>query len=65
MKKRIITGSIIFLVTALAIISKLLPYSIGTYVFDIFAVGISIVAGLEITDIYAVVDADDLVILKN
>lgn len=51
MKKRAITSLFIFLTTFLAIISKLLPHNIGTYIFDIFILFVIIVAGYEMTKI--------------
>lgn len=48
MKQRFITSIFIVLVTVFAIISKLLPYSIGDYIFDIFILIVTIVAGFEI-----------------
>jgi len=51
MKQRLITGTFIVLATVLAIISKFLPYTIGDYVFDIFALIIAIVAGFEMSNI--------------
>ena len=51
MKKRLITSLFIVLATVLAIFSKLLPYDIGTYIFDIFILFIVIVAGFEMAKI--------------
>ncbi len=51
MKQRLITGIFIVLATALAIVAKLLPYSIGDYIFDIFALIIAIIAGFEMCNI--------------
>lgn len=51
MKKRVLTGLIIFIVTVLAILSKLLPYTIGDYIFDIFILTIVIVAGFEMSNL--------------
>ncbi len=48
MKQRFITSIFIVLVTVFAVISKLLPYSIGDYIFDIFIILVTIVAGFEI-----------------
>ena len=48
MKQRVITSIYIVLASVLAILSKLLPNGIGNYIFDIFIVGISVVAGFEI-----------------
>ncbi|MFQ6751966.1 MAG: phosphatidate cytidylyltransferase [Clostridia bacterium] len=56
MKQRVITGLYIFFATALAILSKLLPYSIGDYIFDIFIVSVAIVAGFEISNILEKMD---------
>ena len=51
MKQRAITSIYIVLVSVLAILSKLLPHSIGDYIFDIFILGVTIVAGFEICNI--------------
>ncbi|MBE7076781.1 MAG: hypothetical protein E7374_02685 [Clostridiales bacterium] len=51
MKKRIITGTFIFLVTALCVLAKLLPHDIGAYIFDVFALAVVIVAGFEMSEI--------------
>ncbi len=51
MKKRFITGAIIFLITVAMVLSKLLPYTIGDYIFDIFVLCIGIVAGMEMCNI--------------
>ena len=51
MKQRFITSIFIVLATVLAIVSKLLPYTIGDYIFDIFVLAIIIVAGFEICTI--------------
>ena len=51
MKQRLITGTFIVLATVLAIVAKFLPYTIGDYVFDIFALTISIVSGFEMANI--------------
>ncbi len=48
MKQRAITSIYIVLASVLAILSKLLPHSIGDYIFDIFIVCVTIVAGFEI-----------------
>jgi len=48
MKKRFITSIFIVLVTALAVLSKLLPHNIGDYIFDIFIICLTIVASFEI-----------------
>ena len=47
MKKRAITSVFIVLITALAVLSKLLPYDIGDYVFDTFVLFMAMVAGFE------------------
>ena len=36
MKQRLITGIFIVAATVLAIVAKLLPHTIGDYIFDIF-----------------------------
>lgn len=51
MKQRFITSIFIVLVTVVAILSKLLPYTMGDYVFDIFVLGIAFVASMEVCDI--------------
>ena len=51
MKQRIKTGFFIFLATALAILSKLLPLNVGDYIFDIFIITIAMVAGFEMCNI--------------
>ncbi len=51
MKKRFITGTLVFIVVLLAIVSKLLPLNIGDYIFDIFIVGLAIVSGFEMSNI--------------
>lgn len=48
MKQRFITSIFIVLVSVLAVLSKLLPYQIGDYIFDIFILGVTMVAGFEI-----------------
>ena len=48
MKQRSITSIYIVLASVLAILSKLLPYSIGDYIFDVFILGVTMVAGFEI-----------------
>ena len=48
MKQRAITSIYIVLASVLAILSKLLPHTIGDYIFDIFIVCVTIVAGFEI-----------------
>ena len=47
MKQRTITGFFILLVTALAIVSKLLPHNIGDYIFDVFILIITLIAASE------------------
>ena len=42
MKQRAITSIYIVLASVLAILSKLLPYSIGDYIFDVFAQNLKI-----------------------
>ena len=51
MKTRFITSIFIVLATALAVLSKLLPYSIGEYIFDVFVICLTLVAAFEITNI--------------
>ena len=51
MKKRFITSIFIVLVTVAAVLSKLLPYNIGNYVFDIFIVAITMVASIEMCNL--------------
>lgn len=51
MKKRAITSVIIVLITALAVLSKLLPYNIGDYCFDAFVLVIAMVGGFEMCSI--------------
>lgn len=48
MKQRCKTSIFIVLVTVLAIVSKLLPYTIGDYIFDIFVLAIAYVASIEV-----------------
>ena len=48
MKTRFITSIFIVLVTALAVLSKLLPYNIGEYIFDIFIICLTLIASFEI-----------------
>lgn len=48
MKQRFITSIFIVLASVLAILSKLLPYTIGDYIFDIFILGVTMVAAMEI-----------------
>ena len=52
MKQRFITSIFIVLATVLAIVSKLLPYNIGDYIFDIFIIGIVFVAGFEMCNMF-------------
>ena len=47
MKQRAITSVYIVLASVLAILSKLIPV-VGDYIFDIFILGVTIVAGIEI-----------------
>lgn len=51
MKQRTITGFFILLVTALCIVSKLLPHNIGDYIFDVFVLLIAIISASEICNI--------------
>ena len=51
MKKRFITSIFIVLVTAIAILSKFLPFGLGEYIFDIFILFIVTIAGFEIATI--------------
>lgn len=51
MKQRAITSVYIVLASILAILSKLLPYSIGDYIFDVFILGVTVVAAFEICNI--------------
>ncbi len=51
MKTRAITSIFIVVVTLFAILSKLLPYTIGNYLFDIFCLVIIIISGHEISNI--------------
>ena len=51
MKQRFITSIYIVLATVLAVLSKLLPYSIGDYIFDIFILSVTMVASFEICNI--------------
>ena len=52
MKQRFITSIFIVLATVLAVVSKLLPHNIGDYIFDIFILGVAIVAGFEICNMF-------------
>lgn len=54
MKQRAITSVYIVLATVLAVLSKLLPLNIGDYIFDIFILGVTIVASLEICNMMEV-----------
>ncbi len=49
MKKRVLTSIFIVIAVCLAIVSKLLPLNIGDYIFDIFILSISIIAGIEMS----------------
>ena len=51
MKQRLITGIFIVLATVLAIVAKLIPHSVGDYIFDIFALIIAIIASSEMVNI--------------
>ena len=51
MKQRFFTSIFIVLATIIAAFSKLLPYTIGDYIFDIFILIIAIVASIEVTNI--------------
>lgn len=51
MKKRFITSIFIVLAVVMAVLSKLLPYQIGDYLFDIFILILTIIAGIEICNI--------------
>lgn len=51
MKKRFLTGLIIFLVTTAVVLSKLLPMHIGDYIFDVFILAIGIVSCMEMFNI--------------
>ena len=51
MKQRSITSIYIVLASVLAILSKLLPNQIGDYIFDVFILGVTVVAGFEICNI--------------
>ena len=51
MKQRFFTSIFIVLATIIATFSKLLPYTIGDYVFDIFILIIAIVASIEVANI--------------
>lgn len=51
MKTRFITSIFIVLASVIAIISKLLPYNIGDYIFDVFVIAITLVASFEICNI--------------
>jgi len=51
MKTRFITSIFIVIVTALAVLSKLLPQNIGDYIFDIFIICLTIIASFEICNL--------------
>lgn len=51
LKQRFITSIFIVLATVIAIVSKLLPYTIGDYIFDIFVLAITFVASMEVCNI--------------
>ena len=51
MKERFKTSVYIVLATVLALLSKFLPFKLGTYIFDVFVLLIVIVAGYEISNI--------------
>ena len=51
MKQRAITSIFIVLVSLLAIVCKILPYPIGEYIFDVFILGVTMVASFEICNI--------------
>lgn len=51
MKERFKTSVYIVLATVLALLSKFLPFNLGTYIFDVFVLLIVIVAGYEISNI--------------
>ena len=51
LKQRFKTSVFIVLATVLAILSKLLPYTIGDYIFDIFVLAITYVASMEVCNI--------------
>ena len=51
LKQRFKTSIFIVLATVLAILSKLLPYTLGDYVFDVFVLAIAFVASNEICNI--------------
>ena len=51
MKQRFITSIFIVLAVVLATLSKLLPYQIGDYIFDIFVLVLIIISGIEIGNI--------------
>lgn len=54
MKQRFITSIFIVLATVLAVLSKLLPYTIGDYIFDIFVLIIAFVASMEVCNMMEV-----------
>lgn len=51
MKQRFKTSIYIVLATVLAVLSKLIPHTIGDYIFDLFILSVTIVAGYEICNI--------------
>ncbi len=51
MKQRTITGFFIVLAVVLAVVSKFLPLNIGDYIFDIFIIAITMIAGFEMCNI--------------
>ena len=51
MKERFKTSVYIVLATLLALLSKFLPFNLGTYFFDVFVLLIVIIAGYEISNI--------------
>lgn len=51
MKQRILTSLFIVLATTLAVVSKLIPLSIGDYIFDVFILFVLIVAGFEMCNL--------------
>jgi len=51
MKERFKTSVYIVLATLIALLSKFLPFNLGTYIFDVFVLLIIIVAGYEISNI--------------
>ena len=51
MKTRFITSIFIVIITALAVLSKLLPHNIGDYIFDIFVISLTLIASFEICNL--------------